>query len=96
MRSDAAGIRSRRAVCRSIRLFRLSDSRLGGWIRLLIRGTATAAGLRVTAEWTDRKYRRGVAVTDGQMADLNIEQHDTCPQWNYTIKPRGSEWWNWN
>jgi hypothetical protein len=37
-----------------------------------------------------------VAVTDAQMDDLNIERHGPCPQWNYTIKPRGPEWWNLN
>jgi Rhodopirellula transposase DDE domain len=67
-----------------------------GLMLSLIRGTVTASGLRVTAEWTDREYRRGVAVTDAQMAELNIEHHDLCPRWNYTIKPRGPEWWNWN
>jgi hypothetical protein len=30
------------------------------------------------------------------MAELNIEHHSTCPQWNYTIKPRMRDWWNWN
>ena len=62
----------------------------------LIRGTRTATGLVVTAEWTDRAYRRGVAVTAAQMAELNIEHHGLCPQWNYTIKPRRPEWWTWN
>jgi Rhodopirellula transposase DDE domain len=62
----------------------------------LLRGTRTAAGLVVTAEWLDRKYPRGVAVTDAEMAELNIEHHTTCPQWNYTIRPHGPEWWNWN
>jgi len=62
----------------------------------LIRGTKTSTGLRVTAEWTDEKYARGQSVTNAQMAELNIEHHDLCPQWNYTIKPREPEWWNWN
>lgn len=62
----------------------------------LLRGTRTSSGLTVTAEWTNRKYQRGVAVTDTQMAQLNIEHHKLCPQWNYTIKPREPEWWNWN
>jgi len=62
----------------------------------LIRGTQTAGGLTVTAEWWDQKYRRGVSVSDEQMADLNIEHHTTCPQWNYTIRPRTAEWRNWN
>ena len=67
-----------------------------GLMLSLIRGTVTAPGLTVTAEWTEQKYQRGVAVTDAQMEDLNIEHHDLCPQWNYTIKPHEPEWWNWN
>ena len=62
----------------------------------LLRGTRTSTGLSVTAEWLDRPYRRGTVVTDAEMAELNIEHHNTCPPWNYTIKPRGLEWWNWN
>ena len=62
----------------------------------LLRGTATATGLQVTAEWMGYRYQRGVVVTDTQMEALNIERHGPCPQWNYTIKPRGPEWWNWN
>ena len=62
----------------------------------LIRGTQTSTGLRVSAEWTAQRYQRGVKVTDAQMNRLNIERHGLCPQWNYTIKPRGPEWWNWN
>ncbi len=54
----------------------------------LIRGTSTETGLRVTADWWEREYRKGVKVSDAQMAELNIERHDVCPQWNYTIKPR--------
>jgi hypothetical protein len=33
-------------------------------------------------------------VSDAEMAELNIEYHDTCPRWNYTIKPRDSYRWN--
>jgi hypothetical protein len=62
----------------------------------LLRGTRTASGLVVTAEWTERTYQRGVKVTEAEMAELNIEHHDLCPQWNYTIKPRSQDWWNWN
>lgn len=62
----------------------------------LLRGTRTATGLAVTAEWSGDKYRKGVVVSDAEMAELNIEHHGTCPQWNYTIKPRDEQWWNWN
>ena len=62
----------------------------------LLRGTRTAAGLEVTAEWSEAPYRRGVVVSDAEMAELNIEHHSTCPQWNYALKPRDTQWWNWN
>jgi hypothetical protein len=59
-----------------------------------LRGTRTATGLAVTAEWHDQRYVKGIAVSDADMADLMIERHDTCPRWNYTITPRGWEQWN--
>jgi hypothetical protein len=62
----------------------------------LLRGTRTATGLEVTAEWLEKQYRRGIVVSDAEMAELNIEHASTCPRWNYTIKPRDAQWWNWN
>jgi len=62
----------------------------------LLRGTRTSSGLTVTAEWREQRYQRGVVVADATMAQLNIEHHDTCPRWNYTIRPRTAEWWDWN
>ena len=62
----------------------------------LLRGTRTAAGLTVTAEWCDRTYQRGEVVSTAAMTELNIEHHATCSQWNYTIRPRRSECRNWN
>jgi hypothetical protein len=59
-----------------------------------LRGTTTRTGLVVTAEWWAKKYAKGVKVSDAEMAELSIEHHDTCPQWNYTISPRGWEQWN--
>ena len=53
-----------------------------------IRGTATPSGLAVTAEWWEREYAKGVAVSDAEMAGMEIEHHDICPRWNYTFKPR--------
>jgi hypothetical protein len=53
-----------------------------------LRGTTTAGGLAVTAEWWQRQSARGVTVSDEEMAELDIEYHDTCPRWNYTLKPR--------
>jgi Rhodopirellula transposase DDE domain len=60
----------------------------------LIRGTETGTGLVVTAEWWERHYQRGIAVSDTDLQELAIERHDTCPRWNYTINPRNSYRWN--
>lgn len=70
--------------------------RTPGLMLALLRGTGTARGLEVTAEWWENKYRKGVVVRDAEMAALNIEHQSTCPKWNYTIKPRDAQWWNWN
>jgi hypothetical protein len=56
-----------------------------------LRGTTTEAGLTVTAEWWGRQYARGIAVSEAEMAELDIKYHDTCPRWNYTIRPRGAD-----
>jgi hypothetical protein len=52
-----------------------------------LRGTRTRTGLRVSAEWRDRPYAKGVKVSDGDMEALQIIKHEVCPQWNYTIEP---------
>jgi hypothetical protein len=59
-----------------------------------LRGTNTETGLEVTAEWWDRPFRKGIKVTGAEMRQLQIEHSDTCPSWNYTIKPRS--WHQWN
>ncbi len=63
---------------------------LRSWETMLafIRGTATAAGLTVQAIFRDAEYPTGQKVADADMADLRIERHAICPQWNYTIYPR--------
>jgi hypothetical protein len=59
-----------------------------------LRGTSTKTKLRVTAEWWERTYQRGVKVSAVEMAELHIERHEVCPRWNYTLTPRGGEGWN--
>jgi len=54
----------------------------------LIRGTRTQGGLSVGAVLNKKKYVTGIRVTDEEMKSLNIQHHATCPQWNYTIRPR--------
>lgn len=53
-----------------------------------IRDTKTQTGLTVQAYLVTDLYETGVKVPDKEMAGLNIEAHDVCPQWNYTIRPR--------
>ena len=50
--------------------------------------TKTDTGLTVQAHLVTQTYATGVKVPDEQMDALNIEFHDVCPQWNYTLRPR--------
>jgi hypothetical protein len=54
----------------------------------LIRSTTTAAGLAVKAVLDETVYATGRQVSDAAMKALNLERHETCPDWNYTIRPR--------
>jgi hypothetical protein len=53
-----------------------------------IRDTKTETGLTVQASLIDATYQKGIKVSDQEMAELAIELHATCPQWNYTLRPR--------
>jgi hypothetical protein len=50
--------------------------------------TTTSTGLRVRAEQITTTYLTGVKVADAVMDKLNVQAHEICPQWNYTIRPR--------
>jgi hypothetical protein len=52
------------------------------------RDTQTQTGLAVQAHLVTEMYEKGVKVPDEEMDALNIQSHDVCPQWNYTIYPR--------
>jgi hypothetical protein len=52
--------------------------------------TKTQTGLAVQAYLVTETYEKGVKVPDEEMDALNIEFHDVCPQWNYTIHPRST------
>jgi hypothetical protein len=60
------------------------------WETLLgaIRGTTTTTGLTVEAVRLEGAYRPGQSVSDAEMATLRLDRHDTCPTWNYTLRPR--------
>jgi len=53
-----------------------------------LRSTKTISGLQVEATLFETVYQKGLSVTDADMNLLMIEKHDTCPNWNYTIRPR--------
>ena len=54
----------------------------------LIRRTATRTGLKVTARLMPKTYRTGVRVSAAEYGSIRLTRHKTCPQWNYTIRPR--------
>ena len=53
-----------------------------------IADTKTQSGLSVQAHLVTAEYSTGTSVTDAVMETLNIQFHEICPQWNYTISPR--------
>jgi hypothetical protein len=54
----------------------------------LIGATTSTSGLRVRSELDPGQYPSGVAVTDQQMAQLNLDRHRFHGDWNYTLHPR--------
>jgi hypothetical protein len=56
-----------------------------------LRSAKTETGLRVQATTFDKIYQKGLSVTDTEMNLLMIHKHDTCPNWNYTIRPRSGK-----
>ena len=54
----------------------------------LIAATTTDAGLKVRAELDEKKYPKGVKVSDAQLAAVNLSCHAFHGDWNYTISPR--------
>jgi hypothetical protein len=52
-----------------------------------IRTTTTRTGLKVTAHLAERKYEKGLKITDDQMRTLPIAMHESLPRWNYTLAP---------
>ena len=54
----------------------------------LIAATTTDAGLKVRAELDEKKYPKGVKVSDAQLAAVNLSPHSFHGDWNYTIAPR--------
>jgi hypothetical protein len=56
----------------------------------LISATTTTTGLTVHCELDASRYYKGIAISDDQMASLNMSRHDFHGEWNYTIHPRNN------
>jgi hypothetical protein len=54
-----------------------------GWVR----GTQVG-GVGVTASLDRTTYPTEVKVSKEEMKQLNLERHEVCPAWNYTLSPR--------
>ena len=50
--------------------------------------TTTRTGLTVTADLVEQDFEKGIKICDAEMANLNLQSHQTIPQWNYSIKPQ--------
>jgi hypothetical protein len=57
-------------------------------VQRLIAGTASAAGLSVTARLKRGGNERGETVSDEAIKQLLLTRHNLCPEWNYTLSPR--------
>jgi hypothetical protein len=53
-----------------------------------IRATTTQTGLRVTATLVRKVFPRKLRASSAEYAKLRILRHVTCPQWNYTLRPK--------
>ena len=52
-----------------------------------IRTTKTKTGLKIRATLNDKKYQKGIRISDKQMKNINISSHTLRPEWNYSILP---------
>ena len=52
-----------------------------------IRTTSTKTGLKIKARLDKREYQTGIKITEEQLEEINIKEHNTFPKWNYTIVP---------
>jgi transposase len=55
----------------------------------LIANTRTSTGLKVQCVLDRKRYPKGIAVTDEQMAEIRLIPDEFHGDWNYTIRPTG-------
>ena len=54
-------------------------------------GTTTSTGLTVAAHLDEDTYKKGQKISKADMNAVNLQPHDVCPNWNYTINPARSD-----
>jgi hypothetical protein len=54
----------------------------------LIAATSTTTGLTVRAELDEKKYPKGVKISDAKLAAIQLTRHSFHGDWNYTISPK--------
>lgn len=57
----------------------------------LIANTTTQTGLTVRCELDTNAYKKGIKVSDAELATLNLKRDAFHPDWNYAISPRNQE-----
>jgi Rhodopirellula transposase DDE domain len=57
----------------------------------LIGNTKTQMGLKIKAKLTRKKYPKGIKVLNAEMAALNLEPAKFHGDWNYQLRPHGSD-----
>ena len=55
-----------------------------------IRTTQTEQGLKVRAQLNQKKYTKGIKISDQQMDQISLKRYRVNPNWNYSIVP--SKW----
>lgn len=55
-----------------------------------IRGTVNATGLQVQAFLVNQVYEKGIHIAKEVVETFNLQRHDMCPRWNYTIRPQSA------
>lgn len=53
----------------------------------LIGNTTTKSGLKIMSALDERKYEKGIKVTDDQMEQINLVRNEFHGEWNYSIYP---------
>jgi len=51
----------------------------------LIAATKTKNGLKIKARLDNKKYKKGIKITDDKFEEINLKFNNKFPKWNYTV-----------